>query len=114
MPGVARAWTAKVEGLQKIGIPYPDLIPMMFPYQRLVPGTAWVMASVDPQPLVKVDAVTAATVVAADISEIVVQVDILAAVEQQSVVEPLEQAALHIASHSIPVALAGFALAEMA
>ncbi|HEV7235224.1 MAG TPA: hypothetical protein VGN15_03520 [Ktedonobacteraceae bacterium] len=53
--------------------------------------------------------------VAADISEIVVQVDIPAAVEQQSVVEPVAQAALHhIASHSIPVALAGFAEAEVA
>lgn len=53
--------------------------------------------------------------VAADISEIVVQVDIPAAVEQQSVVEPVAQAALHhIASHSIPVALAGFAEAAVA
>lgn len=82
---------------------------MMFPYQRPAPGTAWITACVVPQHHVE------ATAVAADMPEIVVQVDIPAAVEQQSVVEPVAQAALHhIASHSIPVALAGFAEAEVA
>ena len=51
----------------------------------------------------------------ADMPEIVVQVDISAAVEHQSVVEPVAQTALHhIASHSIPVALASSAEAEVA
>jgi len=94
---------------------------MMFPYQRPVPGIGWITACVVPQHHVEAAGeageaagavVGMAVVVAADMPEIVVQVDIPAAVEQQSVVEPVGH--LHIASHSIPVALAGFAEAEVA
>ena len=53
--------------------------------------------------------------VVADMPGIVVQVDISAVGEHQRVVEPVAQTALHhIASHSIPAALAGSAEAEVA
>ncbi len=102
---------------------------MTFPYQRPVPGIAWIMACaaqqhhaevagepVDiPVIVVQVDILAAAEAAGvADTLEIVVQVDISAAVEHQSVVELVAQTALHIASHSIPFALAGSAEAEVA